>query len=500
MARPAGEGDCVDGPNGPLRSRHDKRGADLFQGDGLTSGAGGGAQLSLAEALPVVAPRRRLSSIDLAPDLGEAIGSRRWWRGMGTLTGLIAAVWALSPGIRPVLAQTPVGGERTVSALSAQAITPLALGADTGRRMGATAAVRPLADTPERPRIELSATLGRSDSFSRVLERAGVGGREADRAARLVAQAFDVGAIKPGTRMDLVLGRRARASEPRPLERLFFRADLGLALSVQRSTSGLELVRTDVPIDATPLRVSGTVGDSLYRAARAAGVPADAVQTALRAFGDRSIGSSDRFDLVVGQRRAATGEVEQGELLLAAIWRDGRPTQLIRWTVDGREGWYDAAALTRPRGQFVQPVQGYQSSGYGLRRHPILGYTRMHAGVDFAAPYGSPIRAASDGVVSFAGWHGGHGRYIRLGHSNGLGTGYGHMSRIAVSPGTRVRAGQVIGYVGSTGLSTGPHLHYEVYRGGVTVNPNSVSFISRPTVDANELARFHSRVRELLGQ
>ena len=470
----------------------------MFQGEAVTVAAGGGAQLSLAEALPAE-PRRR-PTIDLAPDLGEAIGSRRWWRGLGTLGGLIAAVWALSPGIRPVLAQAPDLGERAASALSAQAITPLALGADTGRRMAATGAVRPLAVSPERPRIELTATLGRSDSFARVLERAGVGGREAGEAARLVAQAFDVGAIKPGTRMDLVLGRRARTSEPRPLERLFFRADLGLALSVQRSTNGLELARTEVPVDDTPLRVTGVVGDSLYRAARAAGVPADAVQTALRALGDRSLGASDRFDLVVAQRRAATGEVETGDLLLAALWRDGRSTQRIRWTVDGREGWYDAAALTRPRSVYAQPVRGYQSSGYGPRRHPILGYTRMHAGVDFAAVYGSPIHAATDGVVSYAGWHGGHGRYVRLNHASGLGTGYAHMSRIAVSPGTRVSAGQVIGYVGSTGLSTGPHLHFEVYRNGTTVNPRSVNFVTRPTVDANELARFQAKVRELAGR
>ena len=462
--------------------------------------AGGGAQLSMAEALPARGRRYRLSSIDLAPDLGQAIGSRRWWRGMGTLGGLIAAVWALSPGIRPVLARTPGGDERVASALSAQAITPLALGADTGRRMAATGAVRALADTPERPRVELTATLGRSDSFARVLERSGVGGREAAEAARLVDRAFDTGAIAPGTRMDVVLGRRARQSDPRPLERLFFRADLGLALAIQRGTAGLELVRTDIPVDTSPLRVSGTVGDGLYRAARAAGAPAGAVQTALQALAGRALQPTDRFDLVVAQRRAATGEVEEGDLLLAALWRDGHSTQLIRWTVDGRTGWYDAAQLTRPQSRFLQPVQGYLSSGYGLRRHPILGYTRMHAGVDFAAAYGSPVRAASDGTVGYAGWHGGHGRYVRLNHAGGLGTGYGHMSRIAVAPGTRVSAGQVIGYVGSTGLSTGPHLHYEVYRGGATVNPASVSFISAPVLDRGELARFQAKVRQLAGR
>ena len=181
------------------------------------------------------------------------------------------------------------------------------------------------------------------------------------------------------------------------------------------------------------------------------------------------------------------------------MWRDGRPTQLIRWTVDGQTGWYDAASLTRPRGQFTQPVAGYQSSGYGLRRHPILGYTRMHAGIDFAAPYGAPIRAAADGVVNYAGWHGGHGRYVRLSHGGNMGTGYAHMSRIAVASGSRVRAGQIIGYVGSTGLSTGPHLHYEVYRGGATINPRSVKFVSAPIADPNEVARFRAKVSELLG-
>ena len=172
---------------------------------------------------------------------------------MGTLGALIASVWALSPGIRPVVAQMPVpAGDRALAALSAQAITPLALGADTGRRMGATDAVRPLANRPERPRVELTATLGRSDSFARVLERAGVGGTEAAEAARLVAGATALDAIKPGTRMDLVLGRRPSQSVPRPLERLFFRADLGLALAVQRAGTGLEIVPTRIPVDATP--------------------------------------------------------------------------------------------------------------------------------------------------------------------------------------------------------------------------------------------------------
>jgi murein DD-endopeptidase MepM/ murein hydrolase activator NlpD len=121
----------------------------------------------------------------------------------------------------------------------------------------------------------------------------------------------------------------------------------------------------------------------------------------------------------------------------------------------------------------------------------------MHSGIDFAARYGSPIYAVTDGTVQFAGRHGGHGNYVRLSHGGGLGTGYGHMSRIAVSNGQRVSRGQVIGYVGSTGLSTGPHLHYEMYRNGATVNPSSTQFVVRAQLAGQELASFRARLAAL---
>ncbi len=133
-----------------------------------------------------------------------------------------------------------------------------------------------------------------------------------------------------------------------------------------------------------------------------------------------------------------------------------------------------------------------------MRRHPILGYSRMHSGIDFKASYGQPIYAVSDGTVVFAGRHGGHGNFVKLNHGGGLGTGYAHMSRIAVSPGQHVRRGQVIGYVGSTGLSTGPHLHYEMYRNGKTVNPASVQFVTRATLSGRDLAEFKAQLARLL--
>jgi murein DD-endopeptidase MepM/ murein hydrolase activator NlpD len=133
-----------------------------------------------------------------------------------------------------------------------------------------------------------------------------------------------------------------------------------------------------------------------------------------------------------------------------------------------------------------------------MRRHPILGYSKMHKGIDFRAGYGTPILAAADGRVSRAGWAGGYGNQVRLEHAACIATSYSHMSRIVARPGQFVRQGQVIGYVGATGLATGPHLHYELYRCGVTVDPNSVKFTMRAQLAGADLAGFRTKLRRLL--
>jgi murein DD-endopeptidase MepM/ murein hydrolase activator NlpD len=133
-----------------------------------------------------------------------------------------------------------------------------------------------------------------------------------------------------------------------------------------------------------------------------------------------------------------------------------------------------------------------------MRFHPILHFARMHKGIDFGAHYGQAIVAAADGRVTGAGWAGGYGQQVRLAHADGMGTSYSHMSRIVATPGSFVRQGQLIGYVGSSGLSTGPHLHYEVYRNGVAVNPLGVRFASSALLEGPELERFKARLAQLM--
>ena len=463
-----------------------------------------------------LAASRWLDGLDLAPDLAEDVGSRRWFRGLGTMVGLGALALAFWPDLTPLEARPAMPQDEEVrSELRSQMILPLALGADSGRRMGPTAQVIPLKSAPERPQIQLVVTLAPGDSFVSMLRRAGVSSGDVDRAAALVGQAVALGEITPGTQMDVLLGRRPAPGEPRPLDSLAFRARFDLELELTRPGVGetaedgtpiipnglLALKRNIIRVDETPLRVRGVVGSSLYRSMRQAGVPASAVQEYLKALDaqvdmEREVRSSDEFDIILGYRRAATGERQAGKLLYAGVDRAGKPrTQLMRWGKDGR--FYEASGVGEQRRGMLAPVPGPVTSNFGMRRHPILGYRRMHAGMDFKARYGTPIVAVSDARVSSAGRAGGCGIAVRLEHGSGLSTRYCHMSQMAVRPGQQVRRGQVIGYVGSSGLSTGPHLHYEMYRGGRVINPSSVAIVNRAELNGTELIDFRRQLLRL---
>ncbi len=246
--------------------------------------SGGAAALAFGQALPLATRspvplaerwRGRLAEMDPVVDLGARIGTRDWWRGLATCTFLCGTAIATAPGIMPLpgISPTPLPAAQWQEA-RALGFAPLALGADTGRRMAATDAVEPLVDTPERPSIDLTATIGQGDGFARVLERAGVAGGEAKAVAARIAQIVPLGQIKPGTRIDLTLGRRPDRTQARPLDALAFRARLDLRLTAERVNGVLALNPVPIAIDDTPLRIQGRVGSGLYVAARAAGAPA----------------------------------------------------------------------------------------------------------------------------------------------------------------------------------------------------------------------------------
>ena len=261
-------------------------------------------------------------------------------------------------------------------------------------------------------------------------------------------------------------------------------------------------MRADAAAEFGTQRFAGRIGEDLTRSLQRAGVPErqgrEYVAVLARAI-DLAGGLSveDRFDLVV--ERAPDGRFDR--LLYVGLDRVARAdVSLLKWT-DGKSLiWVNADGVGGENNAGMRmPVSGGVSSGFGNRFHPILGHARFHKGVDLRATYGAPIVAAADGRVVGAGWHGGYGRQVAIAHGGGIQTTYSHMSRMAASPGQMVRRGQVIGYVGSSGLSTGPHVHYEVYKNGRPVNPMSVKLATGPGhLEGEKLHAFQDELRKLL--
>lgn len=257
--------------------------------------------------------------------------------------------------------------------------------------------------------------------------------------------------------------------------------------------------KPQIASDGAEVRVTGAViQDGLYFSLRDAGVSPSIAAEYLRALSSRidvgaDVAPFDRFDLVVSKTAGQP-------LLYAALHRvDGADVELMRWRANGKTDWFDTDASGAERSAgLMAPVAGRITSGFGVRYHPILHFARMHAGIDFGAAWGSPIVAAADGEVIGAGWTGGYGRQVQVSHGGGIVTTYSHMSGIAASPGQPVRQGQVIGYVGSTGLSTGPHLHFEVRMNGRPVDPMSVQLQRRNVLSGPARQAFNARLKQLL--
>ena len=239
---------------------------------------------------------------------------------------------------------------------------------------------------------------------------------------------------------------------------------------------------------------------SIYETALRNKVPTSVIEDMVRIYSydvdfQRKVQPGDSFDVFFAGEDEGATITEKTEVLFAALTVGGETRKYYRFLTpdDGIVDYYDETGKSAKKFLVRKPVNNaIMRSGFGGRRHPILGYTKMHTGVDWATPYGTPIFASGNGVVEKVGWEGGYGKYVRLKHNNGYETAYGHMSAFAkgMEPGKRVRQGQVIGFVGSTGMSTGAHVHYEILVNNRFVDPMRVKLPRGRSLEGPVMAGF----------
>nr|WP_294851175.1 M23 family metallopeptidase [uncultured Sphingomonas sp.] len=445
---------------------------------------------------------RAKPKFSLAVNLGEELLTKRWWRGVATLCLLCAgAATAMPTSLAPLRTISPdLISSSAAEELHALAIGPMDQGSQTGGRMAANALVDTLAAAPERATVDVYGVVAKGDSIARLLARNEVNLAQVVAASKMIEQAAG-GKLAAGTSVAMTLGHRDTLGK-RPIVKVALRSGIDLNINIVGRDGALSLVTSRLAVDSSPVRVTGLVGEGLYWSLRAQGVEPQTAAEYLRAIATQvdvgaDIAPNDRFDLIMSSRKTAGGS-QAGPLLYAAIDRPGgNDLRLMKWDIGGRSDWINPDGIGRQVDTMSWPVSAPITSTFGMRYHPILHFARMHKGIDFGAHAGQPIVAAADGQVERAGWAGGYGQQVRLAHSGGIETSYSHMSRMVVAPGMPVRQGQLIGYVGTTGLSTGPHLHYEVYRGGVPVNPMGVRFSSRALLEGDQLAAFKARLAAL---
>jgi len=252
---------------------------------------------------------------------------------------------------------------------------------------------------------------------------------------------------------------------------------------------------------------SGIEG-SFLQALLSGGVPEPLAHDLIRVLGheldlQRELRPGDHFSVLFERYRADTGGfLREGKVLHASFRVSGRDLSIWRHETPGGADWFDGEGRSLRRDFLRTPLDGARiTSGFGMRQHPVLGFTRMHQGVDFAAPTGTPVLAAADGTVVSVGPRSTYGRTVELRHAGGTETLYAHLSGFAsgLAPGQQVRQGQMIGRVGSTGLSSGPHLHYEILQGGRQLNPAAVRSSVATRLAGPELASFEATRRQVQG-
>ncbi|WP_454714250.1 peptidoglycan DD-metalloendopeptidase family protein [Caulobacter segnis] len=362
----------------------------------------------------------------------------------------------------------------------------------------ASAEAQPGFERPENVAVKVRP----GETLQGAVQRAGVAPEDAQAVVATLQGAIDTVNIKAGMAFEAAIAQRRGQRGPARLIGLSMRASPSSTLTVSRTFDGaMRLRELEEKVRDEQKVACGEMNGSFYESvANVGGTPA-IISQAAKLFShkidfSRDIKEGDRFCLVFDRKVTESGRtIEAGDLEYAEV-KGQKFYAFDRRDSDGKSQFFDEFGKNIKGFLLRTPVDGARiTSVFGTRRHPVLGYTRAHKGVDFGAGTGTPILAAGDGVVLEARRWSGYGNWLRIRHSGQWDTGYGHISRYApgIRAGTRVRQGQVVAYVGSTGLATGPHLHYEVWLKGERVNPIGAKVPQGTILAGSELASFKSQ-------
>lgn len=435
-------------------------------------------------------------------------------RGMAVAASLIAgAAFTMSltsgeaavPSIGEAISQSKlgfapisIGNPATATALASLGLgRPLVTGYVATEGLDATAELPATYKSPYK--------IKSGDTLGRILKRAGVSARTANAAMSALKGVYRPRDLRVGQTINVLFSSmKPLGSTDHVADRFTgFAIPLDYARSIhvsQAPEGGFKAFEIERDLESQTVQADGVIELSLFAAGSKAGVATSVMAELVRAFSwdvdfQRDIRKKDHFQVMYERKIDDSGKVvHNGRIVFASLTLSGdlKPIYLHQLK-NGTWDYFDDKGQSAKKALMRTPIDGARlSSHYGKRRHPVLGYTKMHKGTDFAAPRGTPIYAAGDGIIVKSGRNGSFGNYIKIRHNSEYATAYAHMKSIkrGRSKGSRVRQGQVIGYVGTTGRSTGPHLHYEIMRNGRQTNPMRVKMPSGVKLKGQELASF----------
>ena len=342
------------------------------------------------------------------------------------------------------------------------------------------------------------------DSLQRILLKEGIPQSEINKIYSQIIKKFDLKKIQQGQDLKVILNKNNNQIS---ISRLSFQLDSLSTVHLYSSQNDYAVKIIKKNLEKVNFLAQGIIQNSLYGSASKVGVDPEIIIEFARIFGfeidfQRDIRANDEFKIFYERYEDDDGETHKnGNILFAYMKNNGREITLYRYT-DAKKisGYYTADGKSIEKALMKTPINGARlSSVFGFRKHPILGYNKLHQGTDFAAPRGTPVMASGSGTVERASWFGAYGKYVSIRHNSTYKTAYAHLSGFGkgIKAGTKVQQGRIIGYVGSTGRSTGPHLHYEVLVNNKRVNSQRLNLPSGRSLSKQEMQDFNNQIKKI---